>query len=388
MPAFGAAVRALSGVQVGAGAVDVGGGVGVIGIDDAATVPTTNPTSGVIAYSESGTLKWRDPAGTVRAVSTDTTKVPLGGGTMTGDLVMSGAAVTSPTVRGATGSAGTLTLSSTSHATKGKILLGTSAYDEVNNRLGIGNSTPGVALDVTGQISASTIAQAPTIQGGTGSAGTLTLVSTTHGTKGKVLFGTSAYDEVNNRLGVATATPAVALDVVGAVATTGNATIGGDLSVVGIGQSLFVRKTADTTRNNNATIADDPHLTLAVDANCTYVIRAFIIYSSTTQTPDIQFRFNSPASSTLNWAINGITPANANQDTSQNAGQIRTIVTTGSGSTRSIGTLNASHVAMPEGILRTAGTAGSLVFGWAQLNATVEDTKVLTDSYMQLTRVA
>ena len=39
-------------------------------------------------------------------------------------------------------SGGTLTLSSTSHATKGKILFGTSAYDEVNNRLGIGTTTP------------------------------------------------------------------------------------------------------------------------------------------------------------------------------------------------------------------------------------------------------
>lgn len=124
---------------------------------------------------------------------------------------------TVPIVRGATTSAGTLTLSSTSHATKGKLLFGTSAYDEVNNRLGIGTTTPGVALDVTGQVSASTIAQAPTVQGGTGSAGTLTLSSTSNGTKGKILIGTSAYDEVNNRLGIGTTTPGVALDVTGQV---------------------------------------------------------------------------------------------------------------------------------------------------------------------------
>lgn len=53
-------------------------------------------------------------------------------------------------VWGSTASGGTLTLQSTSHATKGKILFGTSAYDEVNNRLGIANSTPAQALDVTG----------------------------------------------------------------------------------------------------------------------------------------------------------------------------------------------------------------------------------------------
>ncbi len=47
----------------------------------------------------------------------------------------------------------------------------------------------------------------PTIKGGSASGGTLTLQSTSHATKGKILFGTSAYDEVNNRLGIGTASP-------------------------------------------------------------------------------------------------------------------------------------------------------------------------------------
>lgn len=49
--------------------------------------------------------------------------------------------------------------------------------------------------------------QAPTVQGGAGSGGNLALSSTSNGTKGKITFGTSAYDEVNNRLGVADASP-------------------------------------------------------------------------------------------------------------------------------------------------------------------------------------
>jgi len=44
--------------------------------------------------------------------------------------------------------------------------------------------------------------------GGTAASNTLTLLSTSDVTKGKILFGTSAYDEVNNRLGVANASPA------------------------------------------------------------------------------------------------------------------------------------------------------------------------------------
>lgn len=46
------------------------------------------------------------------------------------------------TLIGGTLSGNNLTLSSTSNATKGKILFGTSGYDEVNNRLGIGTTVP------------------------------------------------------------------------------------------------------------------------------------------------------------------------------------------------------------------------------------------------------
>ena len=53
-------------------------------------------------------------------------------------------------VKGGTGSGENLTLMSTDHSTKGKVLFGTSGYDEVNNRLGVGNSSPAHTLDITG----------------------------------------------------------------------------------------------------------------------------------------------------------------------------------------------------------------------------------------------
>ena len=54
-----------------------------------------------------------------------------------------------------------------------------------------------------------------TLIGGTASGNSLTLQSSSHETKGKILFGTSAYDEVNNLLGVGTASPTKKLDIVG-----------------------------------------------------------------------------------------------------------------------------------------------------------------------------
>ena len=79
----------------------------------------------------------------------NTTNVIIGGTTDSGfkfDVVGTARASTSintPILRGGTSVSGNLTLSSTSNATKGKIILGSlSSYDEVNDRLGIGVTNP------------------------------------------------------------------------------------------------------------------------------------------------------------------------------------------------------------------------------------------------------
>lgn len=45
-----------------------GGGIRCIFIGNVTTVPTTNPTGGIILYSDAGVLKWRDTAGTVHTL--------------------------------------------------------------------------------------------------------------------------------------------------------------------------------------------------------------------------------------------------------------------------------------------------------------------------------
>ncbi len=61
-----------------------------------------------------------------------------------------------------------------------------------------------------------------TLNGGTAASNNLTLASTSNATKGKILFGTSGYDQANNRLGIGTQSPGVALEVVGKIQATGN----------------------------------------------------------------------------------------------------------------------------------------------------------------------
>jgi hypothetical protein len=59
------------------------------------------------------------------------------------------------TFTGGTESGNNLTLITTSHATKGKVILGTlSAYDQVNDRLGIGTTSPDTTAHIVGNIKA------------------------------------------------------------------------------------------------------------------------------------------------------------------------------------------------------------------------------------------
>ncbi len=123
------------------------------------------------------------------------------------------------TVIGGTASGNGLTLRSTSHATKGKIFLGSGStelvVDDVNNRVGVGTASPTVELEVSGTVLATT-AQAATVQGSTSSGGDMTLSSTSNGTKGNIHLGSgSTYDEANTRLGIGETSPAHTLEVIG-----------------------------------------------------------------------------------------------------------------------------------------------------------------------------
>ena len=111
--------------------------------------------------------------------------------------------------------------------------------DSVNNRVGIGTLTPATALDVSGDMTIAgnidfqTITQngAP-FSGGGGNAPSpwVTSGNDISYSTGNVAVDTNTLfvDSVNNRVGIATATPGYTLDVTGDVNFTGNFTQGGN----------------------------------------------------------------------------------------------------------------------------------------------------------------
>ena len=93
--------------------------------------------------------------------------------------------------------------------------------DRANARIGINNTAPGVALRVTGAVDISSTANIQSnanVGGLLGVAGNTSLNGTLQTIAGNVVFDTNVLfvDSVNNRVGIGTTAPGVALDVVGA----------------------------------------------------------------------------------------------------------------------------------------------------------------------------
>lgn len=103
------------------------------------------------------------------------------------------------TVIGGNASGNNLTLSSTSNATKGKILFGNSAYDEVNNRLGIGTASPTNAIHVVSSAAVATFERTSTGTGFQGSAFICKATTTADMVDG---FGNSFLFQIRDNAGV------------------------------------------------------------------------------------------------------------------------------------------------------------------------------------------
>ncbi|GHE47426.1 hypothetical protein GCM10017673_56610 [Streptosporangium violaceochromogenes] len=183
----------------------------------------------------------------------------------------------------------------------------------------------------------------------------------------------------------------LARDSAGVVKTTDGASgagslhVTGNLSVDGVGRTIFVRKTADETVNNSSALQDDNHLVAAVAASATYIVEAFVIYDAATAA-DLKLAFTGPSGATLDWTSTALGTA-ATAGTGSLTVSASTI---GDGSAVPLGGVGAGTkvVAQIRGLLVVAGTAGNLTTRWAQNTANASDAIVRTNSWMRLTRVA
>ncbi|WP_030387081.1 hypothetical protein [Streptomyces sp. NRRL S-241] len=139
-------------------------------------------------------------------------------------------------------------------------------------------------------------------------------------------------------------------------------------------------KTADEPITNN-TLQDDDHLALSVVANGWYEVAMYLDVEGD-PAADISMGWTVPAGAALSWTENGVSAGNTN-----NIGSIklqRNDAATASG----VGIIAAGSAVLPRGVLRVAGTGGTLQFRWAQTSTNASPTILKAGSMLKLTRIA
>ncbi|MFG3439942.1 hypothetical protein ACGF0J_22065 [Nonomuraea sp. NPDC047897] len=154
-------------------------------------------------------------------------------------------------------------------------------------------------------------------------------------------------------------------------------------------QHNYVVKPSDTARANNVTIAADPHLTLAVAANTDYILDGLVRYSATNPNGGIFLGWTAPASATMEWNP-GMAVSYDTQGTP--AFEQQSFPVTFAANGVGLGTGGVSNgfiiVARPYGLLRVAGTAGSITMRWCQLASHADATVVRAGSWLRITKVS
>lgn len=149
-------------------------------------------------------------------------------------------------------------------------------------------------------------------------------------------------------------------------------------------QPQVVIKLADESRASTTTMANDSELSLSVEANATYALTSYIVYSQNLAagaSAGIAIGWSGPTSATLRWTSGGTSGPTATTTQDVTAQPI--------GSTRSLpANLSTFMAAMVFGKLVTSSTAGTLYLQWAQVASDATPTIVRSDSWMQLRRTS
>lgn len=152
----------------------------------------------------------------------------------------------------------------------------------------------------------------------------------------------------------------------------GALSVGGNLAVTGIGQTLFASKPSDQSVNNT-TLTNDTNLLVAVSATSTYTIELQGFFTAVNGA-DLKLGWTLPAGATLNWAPGP-------QDNTATA------TLTSSDTDTWVGAGVTSQSFSYRGILTTT-TAGTLRLQFAQNTSNATATVLKTGSWLKAQRVA
>lgn len=147
----------------------------------------------------------------------------------------------------------------------------------------------------------------------------------------------------------------------------------------------YAEKTSDTSRNTTVVLADDPELSVAVEANAKYMMTCLLIYSATSQAAgDLNVGFAVPASATLLGHATGAPVAGTSS-----ADDLTTSF--GEGTTLSFGVIGIATpwtAALLVARVVISGTAGTVKIRWCQATSNATNTTMRQGSFLNLDRKA
>lgn len=144
-------------------------------------------------------------------------------------------------------------------------------------------------------------------------------------------------------------------------------------------QHVFVAKSADQTVSGTTKV-NDTHLFVSVLANKTYYVDTLIFFSAD-PARGVEMGWTVPSGSILRWSPNALSaPTSA-------VGPVDRFVydATGLASTSSAST--SDYMLPIIGMLKTAGTAGTLQFRWSQFASGAPGSILRINSYLRVTRL-
>ena len=147
-------------------------------------------------------------------------------------------------------------------------------------------------------------------------------------------------------------------------------------------------KAATTSRSSTTTLADDPDLTVTLDASATYTIEMVLSYAAVTA-GGFKTAWNASAGVTsVNRSVQGpgSAAADASADNISMRSGVHNYTTAISYGTRNNG--GNQLVAVERALVATDTTGGTVTLQWAQTASSATATLLSGSSYMTVTRIA
>jgi hypothetical protein len=146
-----------------------------------------------------------------------------------------------------------------------------------------------------------------------------------------------------------------------------------------------VRKTADETVNNVGAVQNDDELLFPVEVNEVWFVEAFLYVNGSSTTADWLLGWAGPTGMTAIWSLaSGVNSAWVNAATGSSP-----VAPKAMANTVTAGSISGDHFLNLAGWFTVDATHnGNVTLQWAQNTATVENNKILKNSYLRLRRLA